>query len=209
MELKKIRHSINRMLQQQPHGDVTKISFMPLLIKSFSVVLQTYPLLNAQYIESDGSNAAHLLYRRDHNIGIAMDTPSGLLVPNVAKVNQKSVLDIANDLLVLQAQAKKGSLPPSAFQNTTITISNIGNIGGRVLGPVIPPDTVCIAAIGRSVVVPRLVDREGDVGMVKDEVMTVSFSADHRVVDGATVARFFRDWKSLLEDPGWWIASMK
>lgn len=115
-----------------------------------------------------------------------------------------SILEIGAALQSLADKAKKNQLPPSAFANTTITISNIGNIAGDNLHPVIPPDTVCIVAIGKSKQETRLVPdaatpRGYDV--ITEDFVTVSFSADHRVVDGATVARFFLAWKALVENP--------
>ena len=217
--LKQLRSSINQQLARQPItvGDTTinKLTFMPFLIKSFSIALEKYPLLNAQYVPStDGTSPGHLVYRPDHNIGLAIDSPSGLVVPNLAMVNRKSILDIAADMIQLTSLAQKGQLPPSAFKETTITLSNIGNIGGRVLGPVIPPDTVCIAAIGRMQALPRVSDTlvdptTGQKCVVEEQVVTVSFSADHRVVDGASVARFFAEWKRLLEDPASMVLSLR
>lgn len=215
-----------QQVDQQPAAPVVhKVSYMPFLIKAFSMALAKYPLLNAQYVpgNSGGSGTAaagHLLYRPDHNIGIAMDTPGGLVVPNIQRCQHKSILEIAADLQRLQKLAQAGQLPPDAFQNTTVSISNIGNLGGRVLSPVIPPDTVCIVAIGRSQVLPRIRDlhdhddhahhaQQPSFEVVRDEVVTVSFSADHRVVDGATVARFFADWKGVLEHSGRFLMDLK
>lgn len=219
LQLKDLRHSINGYLKRQHKEDKTdlpqKLSYMPFLVKAFSLALTKYPLLNAQYVPGKPGNdgrttAGHLVYRPDHNIGIAMDTPGGLVVPNIPRVQHKSVLDIAQDLQRLQKLAQNGQLPPDAFQNTTITMSNIGNIGGRNLSPVIPPDTVCIVAIGRSQVLPRIRDlHDGKFEVIRDEIATVSFSADHRVVDGASVARFFVDWKNTLENPGRFIMELK
>ena len=176
---------------------------MPFLVKSFSLALRDFPLLNARFNET--TTPPQLLYRPDHNVGIAVDTPNGLTVPTIHGSNGMTIMEIATALQTLADKAKKNQLPPSAFQNTTITISNIGNLAGGVLGPVIPPDTVCIVAIGRSKEEVRLVkneESERGYDLVTEDVVTVSFSADHRVVDGATVARFFLAWKGLVENPG-------
>lgn len=213
LHLKSLRESINAQLKHSSEGHLKKISYMPILIKSFSIALAKYPLLNARFVDAGlNDKNGHLLYRPDHNVGVAMDTVGGLVVPNISQCNHKSIMEIAVDLNTLQQQALKGTLPPSAFKNSTITVSNIGNIGGKVLGPVIPPDTVCIVAIGKSQILPRIKQTgkgEDEWKVVKDEVLTVSFSADHRVVDGASVARFFADWKALLENPSQMILHLK
>ncbi|KAI3634757.1 hypothetical protein MIR68_007138 [Amoeboaphelidium protococcarum] len=214
-QLSALRAGINKDLaqNQNPSVGLAKISFMPLLLKSFSVALQRYPLLNAklQLSDQEDPNAASLLYRPSHNIGVAIDSPGGLVVPNIKAVDQKSILEIALDLQRLVDLAKKGQLPPDAFKDTTITMSNIGNIGGRVLSPVIPPDTLCIVAIGRIQSLPRFVNNgdENSLVVTKKQIVTASFSADHRVVDGATVAKFFAEWKSLIEDPARMLMNLR
>lgn len=205
-QLKKIRELINTELNSNSDATLKKISYMPLLLKSFSMAMEKYPLLNSKFVEADQDGSSHLLYRHDHNIGVAIDSPAGLVVPNIPAVNRKSVFEIAMDLQKITQQASMGELPPESFQNTTITISNIGNLGGRVLHPVIPPDTVCIAAIGRMQKLPRFDEKSNLIG---EEIVTVSFSADHRVVDGATVARFCSEWRKLIENPGSMIFLLK
>lgn len=198
LELAKIRAVVNSDTKN-------KISFMPLLLKTFSAALLHFPLLNASF--DDASDA--LKYRPYHNIGIAMDTPQGLVVPNIKNVQLKSIKEISIELVNLQELGRNGKLPPSAFTDTTITLSNIGNVGGRVLGPVIPPGTVCISAIGRAVSLPRYTMIDGVETLKKDSVVTISFSADHRVVDGVSVARFFALWKSFIEHPSLFLLNLK
>ena len=204
--LKRLRSDTNHYLASQAHksGDKPiKMSYMPFLLKSFSLALRDFPLLNAQFNET--ASPPHVVYRNDHNVGIAVDTPQGLTVPVLHAVDRQSIIEIHHSLQALTDKAKKNQLGPAQFANTTITISNIGNLAGGVLSPVIPPDTVCIAAIGRSQEQTRLVKNDGHergYDVVTEDWVTVSFSADHRVVDGATVARFFLAWKSLVEHPG-------
>lgn len=203
--LKRLRADINHHLASASSSKAhkVKLSYMPFLIKSFSLALQDFPLLNSQFVET--ANPPHILYRPDHNIGIAVDTPHGLTVPTLHGVQNLSILEINQKLQELADKAKKNQLAPSAFQHTTITISNIGNLGGGVLSPVIPPETVCIAAIGRSKEETKLIRNERSergYDVVQEETTMISFSADHRVVDGASVARFFLAWRSLIENPG-------
>lgn len=207
-ELRKTRHQINKYLQSQVDSTATvtgieKISYMPLLLKSFSMALERFPVLNGEFIAAADGQQAHMILKRQHNIAVAIDSPQGLVVPNIKNVQDKSVLDIAIDLQRLVNQAKKNQLSPDAFSQPTITISNIGNLGGDVLKPVIPPGTVCIVAIGKSRPTPQYtMDKQsGELVLRPEEMATVSFSADHRVVDGATVARFFSEWKAIVENP--------
>jgi 2-oxoisovalerate dehydrogenase E2 component (dihydrolipoyl transacylase) len=115
-------------------------------------------------------------------------------------VESKSILEIAEELERLRAAAEKGALTPADFQGGTISLSNIGSIGGTYLHPVIVPGEVCIGAIGKSQIVPRFGGPDGK-EVVATEIMACSWNADHRVIDGATMARFVRDWKNLLENP--------
>ncbi|KAJ3045475.1 hypothetical protein HDV00_009128 [Rhizophlyctis rosea] len=208
-----IRQQINGYLKKHSkarefHG-VDKISYMPIFIKALSVALEEFPLLNSRVALDESGNPA-LEYRGAHNVGVAMDTPQGLLVPNIKSVNTKSILTIAQDLHTLRHLATKSSLQTSHLRDGTITLSNIGVVGGTVMHPVLVETEVCIGAIGAVRRLPRFeVGSDGVERVVAKEVMGVSFSADHRVVDGATVARFVGRWKELLEEPGWLLASLK
>lgn len=106
----------------------------------------------------------------------------------------------------LKALSQKGQLAPSDLSGGTFTLSNIGNIGGTILHPVLVTSQVCIGAIGKSQKLPRF-DALGNV--VSQEILNVSFNADHRVIDGATLGRFVRRWKDYLEHHGLLMATMK
>lgn len=118
----------------------------------------------------------------------------------------KSILEVAGHLTRLRDLAAAGKLSPSDLNDGTITLSNIGNIGGTTLHPVIVSNELCIGSIGRAQVLPRF-NENGEV--VRKEILPISWSADHRVVDGATMARFVGTWKALLEDPGWMMVKMR
>lgn len=179
-----------------------KISFMPFFIKAASVALMQFPMLNASVDEK----CENITYKASHNIGVAMDTPQGLVVPNIKNVEQRTILDIAVELNRLMELGVKGQLGTVDISNGTFTLSNIGNIGGTYLKPVILPPEVAIGAIGRIQVLPRF-DKDGNV--VKAFIMQASWSADHRVIDGATVARFSTLWKSYLEKPASLILELR
>ena len=179
-----------------------KLSFMPFVIKALSLALRSYPQLNA-HTNSDCTAVTH---RAHHNVGIAMDTPKGLLVPNIKQVQSLSVVDIARELQRLQALGKAGRLGRDDLQGGTITLSNVGSIGGTYMSPVLVVPEVVIGALGSVRLLPRF-DAEGAV--VGRRVMNVSWSGDHRVVDGATIARFHALWKGYIEQPQMMLTELK
>jgi 2-oxoisovalerate dehydrogenase E2 component (dihydrolipoyl transacylase) len=175
------------------HG-LSKFTLMPLIVKATSLALAEYPTLNSS-VSDDGTE---LIVKAAHNIGVAMDTPTGLLVPNVKDVGNLSVLEVAQELARLQADASAGKLGVADLKGGTFTLSNIGNLGGTYTNPVINLPEVAIAGLGKIRPYPRY-DESGSV--VPMSMMQVSWSADHRVIDGATMARFSNAWISLLESP--------
>jgi 2-oxoisovalerate dehydrogenase E2 component (dihydrolipoyl transacylase) len=176
-----------------------KLSFLPFIIKAVSLSLDQYPLLNAKVdTTGDPSGKPQIIMRSNHNIGVAMDTPQGLLVPNIKNVGARSVLDIAEELKRLGDLAKAGKLGPTDLTGGTITVSNIGNIGGTYVAPVIVQNEVAILGVGKSRRVPTY-DAEGQV--VPAELVNFSWSADHRVIDGATMARMADKVREYVESP--------
>lgn len=183
-----------------------KLSYLPFIIKACSQALTNYPILNA-YVDAKCEN---ITYKGSHNIGLAMDTKDGLLVPNIKNVQQLSIIQIANELTRLQQLGKAGKLSTDDLTGGTFSLSNIGAIGGTYAVPVLLLPEVAIGALGKIVrrAVPDEED-ESDSSSSDDEycscrvrsMMSVSWSADHRVIDGATMARFSNDLKYLLENP--------
>ncbi|KAI8922908.1 2-oxoacid dehydrogenases acyltransferase-domain-containing protein [Entophlyctis helioformis] len=204
------RKTVNEHLKTLPAGTYpfNKISYMPIFLKALSTALREFPVLNACVVDGEaGASQAKLLFRGSHNIGIAMDTPQGLIVPNIKNVQDKSIFEVAADIERLKQAGKKGGISPADLQGGTITLSNIGNIGGTLLHPVLVSSEVCIGAIGRVQRLPRFetvfdpVSGRETERVVAKEILNVSFNADHRVIDGATVGRFVQLWKSYLENP--------
>jgi 2-oxoisovalerate dehydrogenase E2 component (dihydrolipoyl transacylase) len=139
-----------------------------------------------------------IVYHSAHNIGVAIDSPHGLLVPNIKGVENRSIREIATELQRLQELAKVGKLSKSDLTGGTFSLSNIGAIAGTYAGPVVFLPEVAIGAIGKIAKLPRF-DANGAV--VARNILTVSWSADHRVIEGAVMARFGNLFKSYLEDP--------
>uniref|UniRef100_A0A8V0ZWM6 Dihydrolipoamide acetyltransferase component of pyruvate dehydrogenase complex n=1 Tax=Gallus gallus TaxID=9031 RepID=A0A8V0ZWM6_CHICK len=179
-----------------------KLSFMPFFIKAASLGLLQYPILNASLDEG----CQNVTYKASHNIGVAMDTEQGLIVPNVKNVQVSSIFEIASELNRLQALGSASQLGTNDLTGGTFTLSNIGTIGGTYAKAVILPPEVAIGALGKIQVLPRF-NGKGEV--FKAQIMNVSWSADHRIIDGATMARFSNLWKSYLENPALMLLDLK
>ncbi|KAK6930191.1 hypothetical protein RJ641_004285 [Dillenia turbinata] len=171
-----------------------KHTFLPILTKTLSMALSKYPMMNSCYIEE----TQEVILRGSHNIGIAMATPHGLVVPNIKNVQTLSLLEVTRELSRLQHLALENKLTPEDISGGTITLSNIGAIGGKFGSPLLNLPEVAIIAMGRIQRVPRYLDDEN---VYPASIMTVNIGADHRVLDGSTVARFCNEWKQLIENP--------
>ncbi|KAG1450968.1 hypothetical protein G6F56_008208 [Rhizopus delemar] len=188
------RAALNKHIINQPDTySFKKISYLPIFIKSLSLCLNHYPIMNAMHQDTI------VQYRDYHHIGIAMDTPQGLVVPNIKHVEKKTVFEVASEIHRLTQQAKKGTLSPLDLKGGTITISNIGSIGGTYANPVIVSPEMAIVAIGAAKKLPRF-DRNTH-QIEPKYIMPISWSADHRIIDGATIAQFSNMWKSFIENP--------
>ena len=198
--LVKLRARLNRVLSTSPavEGQPAKLSYLPFVIKAVSMALYQYPILNSRVDVDSQSGKPQLIHRSQHNIGVAMDTPSGLLVPVIKNVGSLNILSIAAELGRLQTLAQQGKLSPADMSGGTITVSNIGNIGGTYLSPVIVDKEVSILGIGRMRDVPAFDEQDN---VVKKQVCNFSWSADHRVVDGATMARAADVVRRVVEEP--------
>jgi 2-oxoisovalerate dehydrogenase E2 component (dihydrolipoyl transacylase) len=174
------------------HG--AKLSMLPFFMKALALTLPHFPLLNSRVNET----CSELTYLSEINIGMAADTPLGLLVPNVKGVQHLSLLELSLEINRLATAAREGKLAPNEMKGGTITLSNIGALGGTVATPIINQPEVAIAALGRMQTLPRF-NADGQVEARK--IIQVSWSGDHRIIDGATMARFCNHWKAYLENP--------
>jgi len=178
-----------------------KLTMMPFFLKAMSLAINEYPILNSQLNDA----ADEIRYFANHNIGMAVDSKIGLLVPNIKQVQNLSIIDVANEVTRLTEAARIGRLTQTDLRGGTITISNIGALGGTVATPIINKPEVAIVALGKLQTLPRF-DVNGQVEARK--IMQVSWSGDHRVIDGGTIARFCNLWKSYLEDPSSMLMKM-
>ncbi|MFN3149965.1 2-oxo acid dehydrogenase subunit E2 [Bremerella sp.] len=184
-------------LRQQSKDDYAeagvKLTTMPFLIKAVAVALREHPELNATI----DMEQEQIVYKDYVNVGIAVDSERGLLVPNMKNTDRMSIPDIARSLQQTASDIRGNTFEMSALQGGTFTISNLGAIGGTYSTPIINVPEVAILLVGRSRKMPVVVKDQ----IVARLMMPLSLSYDHRLVDGATAQRFLNDVKSLLENP--------
>lgn len=311
--LESLRARLKRRLAQAPSSSTStkNLTYLPFIIKAISLALNEYPIINARLDTSQATPAPatpasspqqqqqqqqqqpRLVLRSQHNISVAMDTPQGLVVPNIKRVEGKSILTIAHEIQHLQSLASRGQLSPEHLSGGTFTVSNIGSLGGTYVAPIIVENQVAILGVGRARVVPAFADptdavvvvdddddggvedggygvgssdgggwngesdgiagmgggndgiggmdparsdsegsvfkegspktkkkmkkkvvavgrrEEGRWRLVKRTMAPFSYSADHRVVDGATMARMARRVQDFVEEPGLMLASLR
>ncbi|WP_417658957.1 dihydrolipoyllysine-residue acetyltransferase [Pseudidiomarina sp.] len=186
--------ALQKQLKERYADKGVRITMMPFFIKALSLALKEFPVMNAQV----NDDCTEITYFDDHNIGMAVDTKIGLLVPNIKQVQNKSIIEVAQEVTRLTQAAREGRVAQEDMKGGTISISNIGVIGGTVATPIINKPEAAIVALGKVQELPRF-DAQGNV--VARKIMTASWSGDHRIIDGGTIARFNKLWQEFLEDP--------
>ncbi|KAF2667637.1 hypothetical protein BT63DRAFT_456937 [Microthyrium microscopicum] len=194
-QLNELRQRLNSHQNTLDPQKAIKISPLPFIIKAVSMALESFPTLNS-HLDASDVNKPKLTHKAAHNIGVAIDTPSGLIVPVIRNVQSHSISSIATEIKRLSELARTNKLAPSDLSGATFTISNIGSIGGGAVAPVIVCPQVAILGVGRARAIPAF-GSEGE--LVRREEAVFSWSADHRVCDGAMVARAGELVKSYLE----------
>jgi len=172
----------------------TKLTFLPYVVKALTATVKKFPVLNA----SIDDVKQEIVYKHYYNVGIATDTDHGLYVPNVKNADQKGMFAIADEINNKAQLAHDGKLAADDMRNGTITISNIGSVGGGFFTPVINYPEVAILGVGTISQQP-VVSAEGEI--VVGRVMKLSLSFDHRIVDGATAQKAMNNIKRLLANP--------
>ncbi|KRX55751.1 Lipoamide acyltransferase component of branched-chain alpha-keto acid dehydrogenase complex, mitochondrial, partial [Trichinella sp. T9] len=193
----KLRHSLVSMNELEK----VKITYLSIQIKALSLALLRFPMLNAHLNDT----VTELICKTSHNISFAVDTPDGLVVPFISDCQKKSIIEIAKQISHLQAKALNNKLTNAELVGGTFTMSNIGSIGGTYASPVIFPPQVAICAVGRFQKLPRY-DEQSNLKMCN--IMPVSWAADHRIIDGAMVAKFSNLFKVYLENPSLMLAEL-
>lgn len=171
-----------------------RLSYLPFIIKAVIAGLRTYPRVNARFNDDRQELEVH----KSYNIGIATAAPDGLLVPVIHHADRKSVADIARELQELADKGREGKLTRDEMSGGTFTITSLGALGGVLATPILNYPEVAILGVHR--IIRRPVYRpDGTIGPA--ELMNLSVSLDHRVLDGIVGAQFVSVVKSNLEDP--------
>lgn len=187
-ELEKFRKELAPEAQKRE----LKVTLLSLLMKATVVALKQYPDFNA----SLDTNQENLILKKYYHIGVAVETPNGLMVPVIKDVDKKGIFELAADLTELSKKARDGKLSPAEMQGASFTISSLGGIGGTAFTPIVNAPEVAILGVSRSKMQPIYQDGE----FVPRLMLPLSLSYDHRVIDGAAGARFTRHLSFLLSD---------
>lgn len=171
-----------------------KLTVTAILLKVVASALKVFPKFNC----SIDPEKAEIIYKDFYNIGIAVDTERGLIVPVIKDADQKNMVDIAVDLGEIAKKARAGAISLADMQNGTFTITNLGGIGGSFFTPIVNAPEVAILGIGRAILDPCIGKNELCAPRLR---MPLSLSYDHRIIDGADGARFLRWIVEAIEEP--------
>ena len=169
-----------------------KLTFMPFLMKAVCRALAAYPQFNSS-LSADGEK---LILKKYVHIGVAVDTPNGLVVPVIRDVDKKGIFELARDLGEISAKARAGKLSPTDMQGGCLSISSLGGIGGTQFTPIVNAPEVAILGVSRAEMRPKWAGKVFEPRLI----MPFSLSYDHRVVDGAEGVRFTSMLGQLLSD---------
>jgi len=169
-----------------------KVSLLPFFIKAVCILLKEMPQFNSSL---DGSNE-NIVLKKYINIGVAVDTPNGLVVPLIKNANEKSIKELARELTTLSGKARDKKLLPADMEGGCFTISSLGGIGGTYFTPIVNPPEVAILGISRSADEPVFMEGK----FRKRLILPFALSYDHRVIDGADAARFTKIFGHLLSN---------
>ncbi|MCJ8345499.1 2-oxo acid dehydrogenase subunit E2 [bacterium] len=170
-----------------------KLTYMPFFIKAISLALEKFENVNASIDLSTNELVVHKV----HNVGMAVATDKGLIVPVIKDVANKSILELAKDVSTLAQKTRDGKITTGDLQGSTITVSNIGSVGGLFATPIINYPEVAI--LGMTKLQERAVVRDHEI--VIRSMMNLAWCFDHRVVDGSVAAHFSNEVIALLENP--------
>ncbi len=187
--------AFRRTLDEAAKKDKSKpyrVSLLPLLLRATVATLKVFPTFNSA-LSNDGNS---LILRNYWHIGVAIDTPDGLVVAVIKDVDQKGVVELARELGALSDKARAGKLAPAEMQGATFTISSLGGIGGTAFTPIVNAPEVAILGVVRSRMAPVW---DGEAFQPR-LMLPLCLSYDHRVIDGAAAARFMRHLAGVIED---------
>ncbi len=170
-----------------------KLTYMPFIIRAVALALRRHKQLNCRL--DMGRN--RVIYNKYYNVGIAVDTPDGLIVPVIRDADKKSIIDLSKEIADLSDRAQRRELKLEELQDSTFSITNYGSIAGIFGVPIINYPDVAILGVGRIQKKPVILDDK----IAPGYILPLSMSVDHRIVDGGDAARFMRDVMTMLGDP--------
>lgn len=189
-EMERQRKELNKIARE----GMPKMTLTAIVLKAVAASLKSYPMLNCSY---DARNE-EVVYKDYVHLGVAVDTPRGLVVPVIRDVHRKSLPQVAAELNDLSNRAKSAQFQIAELRGATFTITNVGALGGTFVTPMVNYPEVGILGLGRAALQPVCVDEKT---IVPRMMLPLSLSFDHRICDGADAARFTRDVISSLENP--------
>jgi len=169
-----------------------KLTPLPFLIKAAAVCLSRHQKFNAS-LDADGE---HIVYKKYVNIGIAVDTPNGLMVPVIKDADKKSIYELSNEAMELAGKAKDRKLKPNEMQGACFTISSLGGIGGTGFTPIVNAPEVAILGVSKADIKPRWNGKEFEPRLM----LPLCLSYDHRAINGGDAGRFLTEMNGLLSD---------
>jgi len=184
---------LRERLRALPAADGLRLTPLAVVARALCAAVRSYPLMNSSWDEAAGD----IVVKGRVNLGIATDTPTGLLVPNIKDADTLGILDLSRELTRLTELARERKATPSDLTGGTITITNVGGFGVETGTPIINKPECAILATGLIAPRPWVVDGQ----LAVRQLMTTSVSFDHRIVDGAYAAQFLAHLRDLLEDP--------
>lgn len=189
-DLEAYRKKLNRKYAKKN----IRLSILPFIIKAVSKALKKFPLFNSSFMESGNQ----IIYKKYYNIGCAVDTGNGLLVPVIRNADQKSVLEITEEITDMAEKARNKRLQTDKLSGGTFTVSSLGGIGGANFTPIINPPESAILGVSRAETIPVW---NKEIGNFEPRIiLPFSVSYDHRIIDGAEGARFCRFLSEMLND---------
>jgi 2-oxoisovalerate dehydrogenase E2 component (dihydrolipoyl transacylase) len=189
-ELVRLRERLNT---QSP----VKLSYLPFIFRALAVALRRYPSLNSSFDEA----TQEIVQKQYYHLGMAVATDAGLIVPVLRNVDRKSLLEIAQEILDVAGKAREGKLGPEELSGSTFSVTNMGTIGALFSFPIINVPDAAILGVHSIQKRAVVIERDGEDVIVIRQMMYLSLSFDHRLVDGADAARFCGLLIDLLEQP--------
>lgn len=189
-ELVALRGQMGQIAQDKE----VRLTYLPFVVKAVATALKEFEYLNASVDEDQQQIVLHKRY----DIGVAVDTPQGLVVPVLRRADERSIFDVARGIVELAQRGRSGDLGMEDFEGATFTVTNVGAIGGIAAMPIVDYPQIAILGLHR---IQRKPVVKGESEIVASEVMNMSLSFDHRVIDGAMCFNFLARLKELLEIP--------